>query len=700
MICKSKFTVKQGPKRVVEPKVKWWKLKDTERRNTFRRDVVEKLEGRTNILENWSDITKDFEETAKKVLGVTRGGMRHSRETWWWRDDVQESIKGKKDAKKRYDQSGNQVDREVYIQKRNEAKRTVARAKEEAYADLYDKLDSREGEKDLYRIAKQRDKASKDIRQVKVIKDVDGKLLTDGIEVLQRWKRYFEDLMNTENPRELREHGVELVAGDVAQIGKREVEKALKKMKSGKAVGPDNIPIEAWKCLGAQGVETLTTLFNEILLSEKMPSEWRRSILVPVYKNKGDAQDCGNYRGIKLMSHTMKLWERVIDTRLRQEINICEQQYGFMPGKSTTDALFALRMLMEKYREGQRELHCVFVDLEKAYDRVPREELWHCMRRSGATEKYVKLVKDMYGNSLTAIRTAAGLTEWFEVKVGLHQGSALSPFLFAIVMDTLTEDVRRDAPWNMLFADDIVLCCDTRDEAEEQLADWREVLEKRGMRVSRAKTEYLVLNGKEEDSIKMDGEKVKRVECFKYLGSTVQNNGDCDKEIKKRVQAGWNGWRKVTGVMCDKKLSARVKGKIYKTAVRPALLYGLETIATTKKQEAKLEVAELRMLRWSLGVTRMDMIPNVTIREEVNVARFSEKQRETRLRWFGHVMRRGEDYIGQRLMNMTVPGKRKRGRPKRRYMDLLEEDMRAVGARREDTENRVGWRGLIRCGDP
>ena len=667
---------------------------------TFRRDVVEKLEGRTNILENWSDITKDFEETAKKVLGVTRGGMRHSRETWWWRDDVQESIKGKKDAKKRYDQSGNQVDREVYIQKRNEAKRTVARAKEEAYADLYDKLDSREGEKDLYRIAKQRDKASKDIRQVKVIKDVDGKLLTDGIEVLQRWKRYFEDLMNTENPRELREHGVELVAGDVAQIGKREVEKALKKMKSGKAVGPDNIPIEAWKCLGAQGVETLTTLFNEILLSEKMPSEWRRSILVPVYKNKGDAQDCGNYRGIKLMSHTIKLWERVIDTRLRQEINICEQQYGFMPGKSTTDALFALRMLMEKYREGQRELHCVFVDLEKDYDRVPREELWHCMRRSGATEKYVKLVKDMYGNSLTAIRTAAGLTEWFEVKVGLHQGSALSPFLFAIVMDTLTEDVRRDAPWNMLFADDIVLCCDTRDEAEEQLADWREVLEKRGMRVSRAKTEYLVLNGKEEDSIQMDGEEVKRVECFKYLGSTVQNNGDCDKEIKKRVQAGWNGWRKVTGVMCDKKLSARVKGKIYKTAVRPALLYGLETIATTKNQEAKLEVAELRMLRWSLGVTRMDMIPNVTIREEVNVARFSEKQRETRLRWFGHVMRRGEDYIGQRLMNMTVPGKRKRGRPKRRYMDLLEEDMRAVGARREDTENRVGWRGLIRCGDP
>ena len=75
------------------------------------------------------------------------------------------------------------------------------------------------------------------------------------------------------------------------------------------------------------------------------------------------------------MSHTIKIWEKVVEARLRQEVDICEQQYGFMPRKSTTDAIFALRMLMEKYREGQKELHCVIVTLEKAYDRMPREEL-------------------------------------------------------------------------------------------------------------------------------------------------------------------------------------------------------------------------------------------------------------------------------------------------------------------------------------
>ena len=143
------------------------------------------------------------------------------------------------------------------------------------------------------------------------------------------------------------------------------------------------------------------------------------------------------------MSHTMKVWKRIIEARLRDRVEISKQQYGFMPGKETTDAMFALRMLMEKYREGQRELLCVFVDLGKACDRVPREELWHCMKKSGIAENYVQLVQDMYKGSETVLRCAVGTTESFKVKVGLHQGSALSPFLFAVIFDRLTDQVRR-----------------------------------------------------------------------------------------------------------------------------------------------------------------------------------------------------------------------------------------------------------------
>ena len=128
------------------------------------------------------------------------------------------------------------------------------------------------------------------------------------------------------------------------------------------------------------------------------------------------------------MSHTMKVWERIIETRLKDRVEISKQQYEFMPGKGTTNAMFALRMLMENYREGQRELHCVLMDLEKADNRVMQEKLWYCMRKSGMAEKYVQLVQDMYKESKTVVRCAIRTTKNFKVKVGLHQGSALSPF--------------------------------------------------------------------------------------------------------------------------------------------------------------------------------------------------------------------------------------------------------------------------------
>ena len=98
-------------------------------------------------------------------------------------------------------------------------------------------------------------------------------------------------------------------------------------------------------------------------------------MLVPLYKGKGDIKECGNYRGIKLMSHTIKLWERVIEARIRIDATITDQQFRFMPQRNTTDAIFCLRMLLVKCTEGQKALHCAFIDLEKAYDRVLKEEL-------------------------------------------------------------------------------------------------------------------------------------------------------------------------------------------------------------------------------------------------------------------------------------------------------------------------------------
>ncbi|KAK3512376.1 hypothetical protein QTP70_007443 [Hemibagrus guttatus] len=363
VVCRMTLMVCKTKRSKIEKKTKWWKLKKEECCEEFRQKLRQALGGQVVLPDDWA--AEVIRETGRKVLGVSSGRRKEDKETWWWNEEVQDSIQRKRLAKKKWDMDRTEENRQEYKKLQRRVKREVSKAKQKAYDELYTRLDTREGEKDLYRLARQRDRDGKDVQQVRVIKDRDGRVLTSEESVQRRWKEYFEELMNEKNEREKRVEGVNSVEQKVDTIRKDEVRKALKRMKSGKAVGPDDIPVEVWKCLGEAAVEFLTSLFNRVLESERMPEEWR-SVLVPIFKNKGDMQSCSNYRGIKLMSHTMKLWERVVEARLRKVVEICEQQYGFMPRKSTTDAIFALRILMEKYRDGQRELHCVFVDLEKS----------------------------------------------------------------------------------------------------------------------------------------------------------------------------------------------------------------------------------------------------------------------------------------------------------------------------------------------
>ena len=140
----------------------------------------------------------------------------------------------------------------------------------------------------------------------------------------------------------------------------------------------------------------------------------------------------------------------------------------------------------------------------------------------------------MYDGATTTMRSAVGLTEEFKVGVGLHQGSALSPFLFAVIMDKVTEDIRKDAPWDMLFADEIVVSRQNHRELEDDLEIWRNALKRRGLKVSRSSTEYLKAGDVEGgEELKLQGEKIKRAKNFKYLGSTVSSDERCEEEVRK-----------------------------------------------------------------------------------------------------------------------------------------------------------------------
>ena len=305
----------------------------------------------------------------------------------------------------------------------------------------------------------------------------------------------------------------------------------------------------------------------------------------------------------------------------------------------------------------------------------------------------------------TRVRSGVGTTEGFEVKVGLHQGSILSPFLFKIVFDVLTRGLRRGVPWSMMYADDVVLCRETSGEVERLLEEWRVALESGGMRISRTKTEYMRCTHHDQDreqrvEVRLDEEVIKSVDGFKYLGSTITVDGNEERVVTRRIQAVWKNWREVSGVPCDRRMPVKLKGKVYKTVVRPAMMYGMEATPIKKVNEKRMNVAEMKMLRWMSGVTRRDRIPNTRIRETVKMAELSKKVQEARLRWYDHVLRRDEEVVGRRMMDMEVQGRRGRGRPKTRWKDCIAPDVREKQLDLGMVHNRNDWRQLIKNSDP
>ena len=220
---------------------------------------------------------------AKTVLGVTFGKRKGDKETWWSNEEIQESIKEKKEAKKAWDKIRKEYTKKIYKEKKSKAKKAVAMAKGRAYDDLYARLETKEGEKELYRLPKQRDRTMKDVQYVKVIKDENGNVMINLESVLKRWKEYFEKLTSEENNKDPRTEVEVVVKEELNCVSREEVKNALKRMKKDKAVGPDELPVNVWKCMGEMGIKVLTRLLNTLLVGERMPEEWRRSVLIPIY---------------------------------------------------------------------------------------------------------------------------------------------------------------------------------------------------------------------------------------------------------------------------------------------------------------------------------------------------------------------------------------------------------------------------------
>ena len=209
----------------------------------------------------------------------------------------------------------------------------------------------------------------------------------------------------------------DMVEGPIEGVTDEEVMEAMNKMKLEKAAEPSKVNMDTIIASGKFGVEVIKKLCQRVLDGKGMPEEWKTSVVVPIFKGKEDVMDSGAYREVKLPEHAMKIVERVLENRIRGLVTIDDMQFGFMPGKGTTHALFILRRMQEEFRKREQKLYMCFVDLQKAFDRVPRKVMEWALRKKGLAEVLVQAVMSLYEGLTTKVRIGSGTSEEFRVRV-------------------------------------------------------------------------------------------------------------------------------------------------------------------------------------------------------------------------------------------------------------------------------------------
>jgi len=557
--------------------------------------------------------------------------------------------------------------------------------------------------------------------QSSVVKDKQGNILTNPADVKARWEEHFSELYNQVNSTDdtvLLEIPEDLGSGldtdsDSAVLIRDEVRWAISCLKQGKAPGVDLVTAEEIMATGEAGIDIMFELCSKIWKEEKIPDEWKHSVIVPIYKKK-DKLVCDNYRGISLLSHAEKLMATIILHRIRAHTEevLSEAQAGFRPGRSTIDQLLSLRLIAEKYQEFDKDLFICYVDFQKAFDSVWRKGLWQTMRHLGYDRKVVRLLESLYEGTKSGVRvgTNGEVSNWFETLVGVLQGCVLSPLLFNVMLEVVMAMADVDETGiivsgnrisNLRFADDIAFLADGQSDLQQQITSLHTASSRFGLKISTSKTEVqCVSRNAPKLMITIGGTELNQVEQFTYLGGVISEDARSEHDIKRRINLATGVASSLNTVLESRDISKATKVRVYCALVLSVLLYNSETWTMRVTDEDRLRVFEMAVLRRICGVSLLDRWRNDDIRARLNIDfDVVEAVRRRRLTYFGHVQRMKAERIPVRVLNGYIHGSRPRGRPRKRWIDMLEEDCKyrdvTLIQACKLAEDREEWKKLV-----
>ena len=719
VVCKINHQPPPILKRPCKQRIKVERLQE----EAVKRDLEARLsniqlpERETTLETMWQEIKGDLLKIAEEVVGVKWIGGTKKKRSAYWTEEVREAVANKNRAFRRWLKVRTEESRQRYVNLRNTDKTIQNRARDNAWRNIGEDLekDVEVTRKLLFSMAKSYRKGGNE--QQFSVKNTTGELLTEPEKVDERWEEYFRNLLNApENGGTAEEEEEEEVASEehlmgdmVDRITVSDVKDALLKMPNNKAAGYDGIPCEIFKFGGMTAINILTRLFNIAWDAGEIPQDWSKAVIHPVFK-KGDRTNCSNYRGIALLSHVGKIYERILEKKLRNIVEdvLHEAQHGFRPGRGTTDLVFALKMILEKSWEWDIKKYVALLDLEKAFDRVPRQMLWRAMRRAEyqIPPKLERAIKSLYASNETLVRPVAKEEKWFDVSSGVRQGSVISPLLFILLMDQVVKVVEqrsgdRGNYATFIYADDVGLVEEDLQQFSNMINLWNNVLKEHGLKINLGKTE-LMLAGREQEEIDIQIEdvKLKQVTEVKYLGVAFDEEVRNEKTIEDRIANYSKNVNLLYPLLKDRHVPRKVKKIIYKTILRPILTYGCECWTLTSKTRSKIQAAEMRVLRIIKGVTRRDRMRNEDIRKELYIDSILIFVERAQLRWYGHVMRMEENRTPNRWLNWRPRGRRPLGRPRKRWCDNINEALRNRGSSLQQVlqerryDDRADWRRL------